>query len=84
MLTASQARESIAQIIKEERGGVHAFSKEIGVHFTSIYSFLGGGGMSKANAERLRTALHDVDETVWLALRLTEGFAPLPAAEAQP
>ena len=79
MLTASQARVIIGKVIKEDRGGVYAFATASGVHFTSIYNFLGGGGMNAKNAALLRGALPELGDAVWDALRLTDGFAPLPA-----
>lgn len=76
MATPRQARKVIGDEIRENHSGVYAFAEAVGVHFTSIYSFLAGGGMSAKNAAKLRAALPSIEPSVWDAMRITDGFAP--------
>ena len=57
-------------------GGVYAVADSCGVHFTQIYNFLKGKGLTEPNAGKLRAALPDVPAEAW-----ADAFAPVPPAE---
>lgn len=58
--------------------GVIAVSERAGVHYTQVYAFLRGGGMTPENAGLLR-AVVAVDPAVW-----ADAFAPIPDDQVAP
>ena len=76
MSRAAQAREAIKVAIVEG-DGVYAVAQRAGVHFTRVYAFLRGAGLTEENAGKLRAALPGVPPEVW-----AEAFAPTPDVAA--
>lgn len=57
----------------KRQGGVYAVADDCGVHFTQLFRFLRGGGLSTENAGKLRAAVSGVPDSVW-----ADVFAPKP------
>lgn len=76
MSGARQARDEIKVAIDKHHNGVYAVAAASGVHFTQVYAFLRGKGLSEPNAGKLRSVLTSVSAETW-----ADAFAPMPETE---
>ena len=73
----NEARQIVSDAIRSR--GVPALARESGVHFTRLYAFLKGANLDPDNSGKLRAALVEVPDDVWLAL-----CAPVPGEGVSP
>ena len=69
------ARQTVTEAIRARR--VLPLAAASGVHFTRLYAFLHGSGLDPVNCGKLRAAMPEVPDDVWLELQ-----APEPATVA--
>lgn len=80
-LDTMTARQTITEAIRARR--VMPLAAASGVHFTRIYAFIHGSGLAPINAGKLRAAMPEVPDTVWLELQAPVSSAPTTSADVQ-